>query len=290
MVRTFYDPLTIYRMIEKTVLFQTEDQYPFATMYNQELGFYAFRQDTLSKPKWYERFNTKVNIREEIGVTQQHKVLLEYVAQKIYTQTFTALTEAEQLVTREDAKERYLSYALLRQSGTQHGNMKVDLQNDFTNGDNRYPKNRQQTLHILDKYNKTVVQITTQSKGTAFVQGGRGHGGGRGRVNRGGRGNKPFEKWYWKDKECFNCNKKGNPSTIFPEAEKDDDNASSSSRSSQEKSVTNLTKNFKKMKKTFTQLQQIQESDSDLSDDDDGEENSHFQIADRGLQFTQLNQ
>jgi hypothetical protein len=28
----------------------------------------------------------------------------------------------------------------------------VDLQNDFTTGDNRYPKNRQQTLHLLDKY------------------------------------------------------------------------------------------------------------------------------------------
>ena len=44
------------------------------------------------------------------------------------------------------------------------------------------------------------------------------------------------------------------------------------------------------MKKYFTQIQQLQESDSDLSDDDDEEENSHFQIADMGIQFTQLNQ
>ena len=43
------------------------------------------------------------------------------------------------------------------------------------------------------------------------------------------------------------------------------------------------------MKKAFTQLQQLQESDSDLSDDDEEEKNSHFQIADRGFQFTQLN-
>ena len=43
------------------------------------------------------------------------------------------------------------------------------------------------------------------------------------------------------------------------------------------------------MKKAVTQLKQIQESDSELSDDDDEEENSHFQIADRGFQFTQLN-
>ena len=42
------------------------------------------------------------------------------------------------------------------------------------------------------------------------------------------------------------------------------------------------------MKKVFTQLQQLQYSDSDLSDDDEEEQNLHIQIADRGLQFTQL--
>ena len=106
----------------------------------------------------------------------------------------------------------------------------------------------------------------------------------------GGRGNKTFDKEYWKDKEFSNCNKKGHPSISCPEAEKDAANASSSSRSSQAKSVTKLTKGFKKMKKAFTQLQQLQESDSKLFDDDDDEEqNLRFQIADRGFQFTQLN-
>ena len=68
-VSTFYDPLILYRLIEKNVLGQTEDKYPFATVYNQELGFYAFRQDTLSKLQWYKRFNTKVDVGKEIGVT-----------------------------------------------------------------------------------------------------------------------------------------------------------------------------------------------------------------------------
>ena len=104
MVSTSYDPLTIYRFIENTILDQTEDQYPFATVYNQELGFYAFRQENLFNPHWYKWFNTKVDVREEIGMTRQHKVLLEYVTQELYTQTFSALTEAEQTVTREDAK------------------------------------------------------------------------------------------------------------------------------------------------------------------------------------------
>ena len=32
----------MYWLIEKTVLGQTEDQYTFATVYNQELDFYEF--------------------------------------------------------------------------------------------------------------------------------------------------------------------------------------------------------------------------------------------------------
>ena len=78
------------------------------------------------------------------------------------------------------------------------------MYNDFTTGDNRYHKNREQTLHLLDEYIKTVVQRTTYSKGTEFVKCGKGHGGGKGRGNRGGRGNKRFEKEYLKYKEGFN--------------------------------------------------------------------------------------
>jgi hypothetical protein len=71
-----YDPLTLYRLIERTLLAQTEDQYPFATVYDQELSFYLFKQDNLSNPQWYERFNTKFDVSGAIRVTLQHKVLL----------------------------------------------------------------------------------------------------------------------------------------------------------------------------------------------------------------------
>jgi hypothetical protein len=80
-VSTSYDPLTLYRLIERTILAQTEDQYQFATVYDQELSFYSFKQETLSNPQWYERFNNKVDVSEAIGVTRHHKVLLDYVAQ-----------------------------------------------------------------------------------------------------------------------------------------------------------------------------------------------------------------
>jgi hypothetical protein len=36
-VSILYGPLTLYRLIEMTVLAQTEDQYLFASVYDQEL-------------------------------------------------------------------------------------------------------------------------------------------------------------------------------------------------------------------------------------------------------------
>ncbi len=45
---TSYNPLTLFALIEKTILAQTEDQYPYATVYEQECTLYSFSQNSLS--------------------------------------------------------------------------------------------------------------------------------------------------------------------------------------------------------------------------------------------------
>ena len=39
-----YNPLNLLQLIENTTLTQAEDQYPFATIYEQELTFNTFHQ------------------------------------------------------------------------------------------------------------------------------------------------------------------------------------------------------------------------------------------------------
>jgi hypothetical protein len=121
-----------------------------------------------SNSQWYERYNTKADVGQAIGVTRQHKALLDYVAMEMHSNSFASLGLFEQEAVRKDAEERDISYAFLRQSGSQHNKLKEDLQNDFTTGDNRYPKTREQTIHLLDKYRKISVLKTTQSEGTSF--------------------------------------------------------------------------------------------------------------------------
>jgi hypothetical protein len=164
----------------------------------------------------------------------------------------------------------------------------VDLQNDFTTGDNRYPKNFQQTLHLLDKYSKTVVAKVTQSEPPSFAQR-NGGGGGRGGRSGNGKSHNNFDKEYWKDKTFYKCEKKGHPANKCPKkSNNEDDEKSVVSAAS---SVKKLKKNFKSMKKAFTtvntQLKKLKEADSDLSGSEDDDDQSHFQM-DADIQFAQV--
>ena len=199
------------------------------------------------------------------------------MASELGTKPFSALSTTEQKDVQEKAEERYLSYVFLRQSGKQHNKVKVDLQKDFTTGDDRYPKNRQLALHLLDKYSKTTIVTKATSEGTAFAQrGGRDGNGG----NNGKHKQKPFDTKWWKDRASYHCDKKGHPSTHCPEkkniksggSKTSDDKTSRSSKSSK----ASITKMHKKMKKAFTTLQskigELENEDSDLTSSDSDEE------------------
>ena len=47
-VAASYDPLQLISIIEKMVLAQTEDQYPFAIVYEQKMSLYGFHHNTMT--------------------------------------------------------------------------------------------------------------------------------------------------------------------------------------------------------------------------------------------------
>ena len=105
-------------------------------------------------------------------------------------------------IARVDAEERYLSYVLLQQSGRQHVKLKSDIQNDYTAGDDRYPKTRQDTLHILTQYTKPTIHRNTKSQGKSSAQ-----------WTGDGSNLQTYEKAYWKYKYCYNFHQEGHPSS-----------------------------------------------------------------------------
>jgi hypothetical protein len=49
-----HDPLTLFKLIEKTILAQAEVQYPYATVYKQECTLCSFNQENLTNEECYE--------------------------------------------------------------------------------------------------------------------------------------------------------------------------------------------------------------------------------------------
>ena len=146
----------------------------------------------------------------------------------------------------------------------------MDLNNDFTTGNNLCPKYHPQTLHLLDKYSKTVVPKTSTSKGLSFAQGDASKGKyGRGGDNKRGGYNKTLNKNYLEDKECYKCGEQVYSSSNCINFKKDKyDNDKTTKTNARRAIIKNLANDAEKMTIEFTtvntKLQQLKEDESNL--------------------------
>jgi hypothetical protein len=75
------DPLALYAIIERVILKQTDDQYPFAAIHKQVLAVHSTKQGSLTNAQWYKHFNTCYEVARSIGVEFDNVTLLwEYCA------------------------------------------------------------------------------------------------------------------------------------------------------------------------------------------------------------------
>jgi hypothetical protein len=81
------------------------------------------------------------------------------MAVEIYTTKFDALSDANQPDVREKTEEWYLVYVFLHQSRKQHNKLRVDLQNDFTTGDDPTAEGKKA---IADIYPCKLIVVCSQ--------------------------------------------------------------------------------------------------------------------------------
>ena len=211
-VSVSYDPLLLYKLMERVIMKQTEDQYPVAALWEQLCNVTLAKQGNMTNIEYYERFNTKIDVAESVGVSFDYERIWEYCAQEAHKKPYSSLTPDQQALARSEAKERVLSYALIVSSGNQHKKIKEDLSNDFTKGEDYYPRDRSQALMMMDHYSKSPTVVTV-SEGTSFAQTGKKKKGDKDKPKTTDKDPKEFDKEYWKDKECNRCGRKGHPAT-----------------------------------------------------------------------------
>jgi hypothetical protein len=208
-VSVSYKPLELYKLIERVVLKQTEDQYPIAAVWDQYGAVYNAKQGNLTSTEWYEQLNTKVEVAESVGCMFVNDKTLTYCSELEYKRPYGQLTDAEKTVVTNLAHDRFIAYGMLKTSSNTHNKIKSDLSDDFTKGSDNYPTTPQQTLLLLDKYSKKPA-VVTHSEGTEFAQGGTKKKKPKSKDDTDPK-NVEYDKEFYKDKDCFQCGKKGHP-------------------------------------------------------------------------------
>jgi len=155
-VNKSYDPIELYKLMERAILKHNDNEYIFATAYEHEMAVRTFKQGNLSNIQYVEKFNTRYDVAKSVGVEFGYESLWEYCAKDVHKMNYDSLTAAEQKDIREDAEERYISYLLIHNSSSLHESLRMDLLKQFSQGDNKFPTTRPQVLQRLNTWSKAL--------------------------------------------------------------------------------------------------------------------------------------
>ena len=89
-------------LIEKAILNQAQDTYPFATVYNQTVSLHGFQQNNLSDDEWQQHLGTRAEVAMSAGVIFTNPTLLDYVSKDVHKKEYSQLSDAEKLLIEAD--------------------------------------------------------------------------------------------------------------------------------------------------------------------------------------------
>ncbi len=231
-----YDPLKLLKLIEKYILKQSDNQYKIGIVIEQLKLLLTYRQDDgVTNTAYYDRFKTRVDVAEHIGVSFDNPVLWDLKSQELYSMDFDSLADAtKESKVKDDVKQAFLAYLFfINSNDKKHSQLKKTVANDHAKGDiAAYPSSFHAALTLMNDFKPLVIEGTAPvaAQGTAFAQK---KGPGTGKTDPGAECN--YNKEYFKDKECHNCGKKGHPARCCTQKKKasagsGDDKSTSSSR------------------------------------------------------------
>jgi hypothetical protein len=83
-----------------------------------------------------------VEVAESVGVSFDFEKIWEHCALETHKAAYTLLKPDKQEAVRVSARERFLSYKLIKMSNSKHDKIKDDLLDDYTKGSDNYPQTR----------------------------------------------------------------------------------------------------------------------------------------------------
>ncbi len=283
MISKPFDPNLLFKLLEKIVLQQSDNQYRMAVLIAKQLSILSFCQDDhLGNAAYYDCFTTRVEVARQAGVCYYSPALLEDKATQLQLGDFDKLSSADKKKIIDQVKQEYLAYQFLNNSNAKmHTQLKKDVVNDYSKGNtNAYPINIHKALTLMNEYTPLKLDaLNIPVQGTAFVTGTKGS------KKKGGDMAAVTDK-YLKASEW---------NVLSPEAQmkiiearkkskaKDDDDKSTKSTASSKsikslcRMLKSLEKSNQKLKKSVSALKKCKEDNNANSSISSSEGTSHFQ-------------
>ena len=175
MVSDSFDPIALFKLIEKFVLKQSDNQYRTAVLIAEQLSILQFHQDDqVMNATYYDRFTTRVEVAKQKGVCYYTPDLLKAKATELkLTVSYANLMQPEQETIKEAVEQEYPAYLFLNNSSQKmHSQLKKNVANDYSKGNqNAYPTDIHKALTLMNEYKplKLDSPAPVAAQGTAFA-------------------------------------------------------------------------------------------------------------------------
>jgi hypothetical protein len=175
-VNNSYNPVKLLKLIEKFILKQSNNQYKIGIVIKQLKLLLVYPQDDgVTNLAYYDRFKTRVDITEHIGVFFDNPVLWDWKSQELYsTDNELLIDTAKEAKVKEDVKQAFLAYLFfINSNDKKHSHLKKTVANNHAKGNAEvYPSSCHAALTLMNNFKPLVIKdaVPVAAQGTTFAQ------------------------------------------------------------------------------------------------------------------------
>jgi len=168
-ISELFDCKLTFKLIEKFVLKQSDNQYKTAVLIAEQLSILQFRQDDqLGYAAYYDRFTTRVKVARQAGVCYYAQDLLEDKTTQLKIGGYDTLSDNDKKKVIDSVEQDVVI--------GKAGRAEKDVANDYSKGNtDAYPSDIHKALTLMNEHELLKVDtpvVTAQA--TAFVTNNRG--------------------------------------------------------------------------------------------------------------------
>jgi hypothetical protein len=114
-----FDPILLFKLIEKFDLKQSDNQYKTVVLIAKQLSILPFCQDNqVPNATYYNQFTTRVEVAYQAGVCYYTPGLLDTTCVELSCSEYETLMPAEQKNVRDIVEQEYLAYLFLSKTAS----------------------------------------------------------------------------------------------------------------------------------------------------------------------------